>query len=537
MTAADATPAVAHDAGAVARGAGTASGVGEVVLRATGVGKSFFGVSVLSGLDLDLRRGEVHGLVGENGAGKSTFMKILAGVHAPDEGTVEFEGRAVAYAHPRQAMDAGLVTVFQEFTLLPERTVAQNVFLGREPRVRGFVDRAGMLARTTALLDDLGVGFIDPAARVGSLTVAEQQIVEIVKALSFDARVISMDEPTAALSDHEVELLYAIVRRLTARGVAVLYVSHRLKEIFDLCDRITILKDGALVSTDLAADLTPDELVRRMVGRPIQSYFPGPLEGTELGDPLLELDGCGNAFVDGVDLTLRAGEIVGVAGLQGSGRTELVEGIFGIQPFARGTMRLGGRARRLSHPRHAVRAGLALVTEDRKAQGLALGQSVIDNALLVVRSVFAGRTRTARRDIPGVLRTLEISSRGLDQEVRFLSGGNQQKVVLAKWLVTDPRIVLFDEPTRGIDVGAKVAVYRLMRQLAAEGKAVVMVSSELPEVIGMSDRILVMRDGELAAELPAGAAEHEVLAAATGARESAHDVVSDPRVSATEGER
>jgi ribose transport system ATP-binding protein len=247
----------------------------DVLLRARGIGKAFFGVHVLSGIDLDLRRGEVHALVGENGAGKSTFMKILAGVHAADTGTVEFEGREVAYAHPRQAMDAGLVTVFQEFTLLPERTVAQNVFLGREPRRAGFVDRAAMASRTRALLDELGVGFIDPAARVGSLTVAEQQIVEIVKALSFDARVISMDEPTAALSDHEVALLYAIVRRLTARGVAVLYVSHRLKEIFELCDRITILKDGRLVSTDDTADLTPDELVRRMVGRPIQSYFPG----------------------------------------------------------------------------------------------------------------------------------------------------------------------------------------------------------------------------------------------------------------------
>lgn len=513
------------------------AGTDDVVLRARGIGKSFFGVRVLSGIDFDVRRGEVHGLVGENGAGKSTLMKILAGVHAADAGSVEFEGESVAFAHPRQAMDAGLVTVFQEFNLLPERTVAQNVYLGREPRRGGFVDRAGMTARTRALLDELGVGFIDPGARVGSLTVAEQQIVEIVKALSFDARVISMDEPTAALSDHEVELLYAIVRRLTARGVAVVYVSHRLKEIFELCDRITILKDGALVSTDPAAGLTPDELVRRMVGRPIQSYFPGSIEGTVPGEALLELEGCGNGFVDGVDLTLRAGEIVGVAGLQGSGRTELVEGVFGIQPFRRGTMRVGGRTVRLTHAREAVRAGLALVTEDRKAQGLALGQSVMDNALLVVRSVFAGRTRAARRDIPGILSTLEVSSRGVDQEVRFLSGGNQQKVVLAKWLVTDPRIVLVDEPTRGIDVGAKIAVYQLMRQLAAEGKAVLMVSSELPEIIGMSDRILVMRDGELAAELPAGAAEHEVLAAATGSSEGPGDVVADPRETGTEEER
>lgn len=509
----------------------------DVVLRATGIGKSFFGVRVLTGIDISVRRGEVHGLVGENGAGKSTLMKILAGVHPADEGTVEFEGGQVQFTHPLQAMNAGLVTVFQEFNLLPERTVAQNVFLGREPRKAGFIDKRGMIRRTQSLLEDLGVTFIDPTARVGSLSVAEQQIVEIVKALSFDARVISMDEPTAALSDPEVELLYAIIRRLTARGVAVIYVSHRLKEIFDLCDSITILKDGTLVSTDAANDLTPAELVRRMVGRPIQSFFPGPIEGTQRGAARVELEACGNDFVEGVDLTLHAGEIVGVAGLQGSGRTELVEAIFGVHGFTRGQMRLDGRPVRFTSARAAVKAGLALVTEDRKAQGLALSQSVLDNSLLVIRSVFAGRTRAARKEVPGILSSLEITTGALEREVRFLSGGNQQKVVLAKWLATGPQVVLFDEPTRGIDVGAKIAVYDLMRQLAAEGKAVLMVSSELPEVIGMSDRIIVMRDGELAAELPAGAAEHEVLAAATGSHETADDVVEDPRIADEGGTR
>lgn len=487
------------------------------VLSVHGVGKSFFGVRVLGDIDFDVRSGEVHGLVGENGAGKSTLMKIIAGVQPADEGSIEYRGEEVRFAHPRQAMDAGIVTVFQEFTLLPERTVAQNVYLGREPRRFGFVDQRAMIDRTGDLLADLGVSFIDPRARVSSLTVAEQQIVEIVKALSFDARVISMDEPTAALSDREVELLYAIIHRLTARGVAVIYVSHRLKEIFDLCDRITILKDGTRVSTDDRGALTPDELVRRMVGRPIRSYFPERPEGSEPGAPRLELSDCGNDFVDGVSLSLRAGEIVGIAGLQGSGRTELVEGVFGIQAFTRGTMRIDGAEVRVRTARAAVRAGLALVSEDRKAQGLALGQSVLDNALLVIRGVFATRTGAASRRVPGILSSLEVSSRGVDQEARYLSGGNQQKVVLAKWLLTEPSIVLFDEPTRGIDVGAKYAVYQLMRALAAEGRSVLMVSSELPEVIGMSDRILVMRDGELVAELAAGAAEHDVLAAATGA--------------------
>ena len=489
----------------------------EPVLSASGIRKSFFGVEVLKGVDFDVRPGEVHGLVGENGAGKSTLMKIIAGVQPADQGSIRYLGEEVHHAHPRQAMDAGIVTVFQEFTLLPERTVAQNVYLGREPRRAGFIDRGAMNSRTAQLLADLGVAFIDPRARVASLTVAEQQIVEIVKALSFDARVISMDEPTAALSDREVELLYAIIRRLTSRGVAVIYVSHRLKEIFDLCDRVTILKDGALVSTDEKSALTTDELVRRMVGRSIQSYFPDAVAGTDVGPARLELEDCGNAFVDGVSLTLRAGEIVGIAGLQGSGRTELVEGVFGIQGFTRGTMRIDGSPTRITSARRAVRAGLALVSEDRKAQGLTLGQAVLNNVLLGVRSVFSGRTASSRREAPGVLNSLEIGSRGLDQEVRFLSGGNQQKVVLAKWLLTQPQIVLFDEPTRGIDVGAKYAVYQLMRELAAQGKAVLMVSSELPEVIGMSDRILVMHDGELVAELPPGSAEHEILSAATGA--------------------
>jgi ribose transport system ATP-binding protein len=486
------------------------------VLVASGLEKSFFGVPVLRGVGLTLRPGEVHGLVGENGAGKSTFMKILAGVYERDAGTVTLAGDEVDFHHPVEAARAGLATVFQEFNLLPERTVAENVFLGREPRTRGVVDRRGMVRRTRELLTDLGIESIEADAPVRTLTVAEQQIVEIVKALSTDARVIQMDEPTAALADHEVELLYAIIHRLQERGVAVLYVSHRLKEVFDLCETITVLKDGALVSTGPAAELDTDELVRRMVGRPIEAYFPEAEPGTEVGEPRLELHGAGNAYVDDVRLEVRAGEIVGVAGLQGSGRTELVEAIFGIAPFTRGTMRLDGEQVRLTHARQAVRRGLALITEDRKAQGLALNQSILDNALLVIRSVFARRTRETRRELPGVFTSLEVVSRGADQEVQYLSGGNQQKVVLAKWLATKPRVVLLDEPTRGIDVGAKVAVYRLMRRLAKEGVAILMISSELPEVIGMSDRILVMHDGRASAELPARSDEATILSAATG---------------------
>jgi ABC-type sugar transport system ATPase subunit len=479
------------------------------------------GHTVLEDVDLELRAGQVLGLVGENGAGKSTLMKILAGVHSPDTGTVELGGEQVSFSHPVQAQQAGISTVFQEFNLLPERSVAENIYLGREPRRRGLVDVAQMQRDTEELLTGLGVTGLRAGQRVRSLSVAEQQIVEIAKAVSYDARIISMDEPTAALAEHEVELLYAIIVNLTARGVAILYVSHRLKEIFRLCDTVTVLKDGRQVTTQPASTLDDNELVRLMVGRSISSFFPSAVEGTVVGEPALELRDAGNGYVDGIDLTLRAGEVVGIAGLQGSGRTELFEAVFGVRPFTRGTMSIAGKEVRPRSPRSAIRAGLAMVTEDRKATGLALNQTILDNTLGVVRAVFPRRTAQARREVPGLLSSLEVSARASDQEVQFLSGGNQQKVVLARWLTTNPRVVLMDEPTRGIDVGAKHSIYELMRALAADGVAVLMVSSELPEVIGMSDRILVMRDGRLAGELPAGSTEEAVLQVATGVTEAA----------------
>jgi ABC-type sugar transport system ATPase subunit len=495
------------------------------VLTVRGLTKSFVGNLVLQDADLELLPGQVLGLVGENGAGKSTLMKILAGVHQADEGTVEIGGEQVSFSHPVQAQQAGLSTVFQEFNLLPERSVAENIWLGREPRRRGLVDTRAMNAATDELLTGLGITGLRATRRVRSLSVAEQQVVEIAKAVSFDARIIQMDEPTAALADHEVELLYTIIRRLTGRGVAIIYVSHRLKEIFDLCDTITVLKDGVQVATRPADELDEAALVRLMVGRSMASFFPDALEGTEVGTPRLELRNAGNGYVDGVDLTLHGGEIVGVAGLQGSGRTELLEGIFGVTPFTRGTLALDGAEVAVRTPRQAIRRGLALITEDRKATGLALHQSILDNALGVVRAVFPGRTGAARGAVPGTLSTLAVSARSLAQEAQFLSGGNQQKVVLARWLAANPAVVLMDEPTRGIDVGAKHAIYEVMRSLAADGMAVLMVSSELPEVIGMSDRIVVMKDGRVAGELPGGASEEDVLTMATGAS-SADQVAS-----------
>ncbi|MFY9633947.1 MAG: sugar ABC transporter ATP-binding protein [Cellulosimicrobium cellulans] len=511
------------------------------LLEVRGLTKSFFGIPVLENAHLTLHRSQVHGLVGENGAGKSTLMKVLAGVYQPDAGTVLLDGREVSFSHPTKAHEAGLSSVFQEFNLLPDRTVAENIFLGREPRRGVLVNKALMNVQTAELLQSLGITTIRPTAQVRSLTVAEQQIVEIAKAVSYDARIVAMDEPTAALAGAEVELLYQIVSRLRDRGTAILYVSHRLRELFDLCDVITVLKDGRVVSTAPASELDDAGLVRLMVGRPISAFFPEKLplpDGDSKGRnvevrnvvganvpvrPILELLGAGNGQLDGISFSVRPGEIVGLAGLQGSGRTELLHAIFGAAPFHRGTMKVEGRELLPKSPGEGVRARMALITEDRKAEGLSLNQSILDNALTVIRSVFPRRTRTVKTEVPGVFSSLEVVARDLDQEVQYLSGGNQQKVVLAKWLAIRPSLVLLDEPTRGIDVGAKVAVYRLMRKLAAEGKAILMVSSELPEVIGMSDRILVMRDGRLAGELPAGTSEEAVLQLATGARIASGD--------------
>ncbi|MEU4383757.1 sugar ABC transporter ATP-binding protein [Promicromonospora sp. NPDC023805] len=503
------------------------------VLRLSGIGKEFFGTSVLREIDLTLHPGQVHALVGENGAGKSTVMKIVAGVHRPSAGTIELDGSPVSFPTPLDAQRAGVATVFQEFNLLPDRSVAENVYLGREPIRRGIfggmVDRRRLHADTTRLLDDLGLTSIASWNRVGSLSVAQQQVVEIVKAVSYDARIISMDEPTAALADQEVALLYDLVWRLRDRGVAILYVSHRLQEIYDLADTITVLKDGNHMLTAPAAEVGPDRLVRIMVGRDFAGFFPdkpagsvsgeGPGEGP--GEVRLALAGSGNTMVDGVDLEVRAGEIVALAGLQGSGRTEVAHGVFGIAPFTRGRMTVDGRPAHVRTPRQGVRHRLALVSEDRKSEGLALGQSVLANARLVLDAVLPGASDRRARRITGVLRSLAVPASTVeaaqDTEVQYLSGGNQQKVVLAKWLVTEPRVIVLDEPTRGIDVGAKRAVYDLMRTLTADGTAVLLISSELPEVVAMADRILVLRDGQIAGELPGGSDEETIMALATGA--------------------
>jgi ABC-type sugar transport system ATPase subunit len=497
---------------------------GAPMLEMRGIAKSFVGVEVLHGVDLDLNAGEVHAIVGENGAGKSTLMKILAGVYPPDRGTIRIDGAEVSFTHPHAAQAAGVGIVYQEFNLLPDRNVAENVFVGREPVRRGVVDRRAMERATAALLDEVGETSFGPRTPVRDLSVAQQQVVEIIKARSLDARILVLDEPTAALAESEVELLFTLVRRLQERGIGVLYISHRLREVFALAQRITVLKDGGLVQTLATSETDSRGLVRLMVGRELDGYFPPRGTPDELGAVRLETKGLSTALLRDVSIRVRAGEIVGLAGLVGSGRTELARAIFGADPVTEGTVEVDGKPVRFKTPRAAIRAGLGFITEDRKLEGLALAQSIADNMLLAVRTVIPARKR---RSTPGLMSVKELAeatelrARGPEQEVRFLSGGNQQKVVLAKWLVTQPQILIFDEPTRGIDVGAKAGIHDLIRKLAREGVAVLMISSELPELIGMSDRILVMHEGRLAGELPAGASEPEIMELATGYVEAA----------------
>ncbi len=501
----------------------TAEAARAPLLEMRGIEKSFLGVNVLHGVDLDLRAGEVHALVGENGAGKSTLMKVLAGVHPPDAGTIRIDGEEQTFHHPSQAQAAGVGIIYQEFNLLPHRSVAENVFVGREPARRGLVDRRKMEKDTDTLLHDLAEVSFGPRSLVGRLSVAQQQMVEIVKALSLDARILVMDEPTAALAESEAELLGATIRRLQERGIGVLYVSHRLREVFALADRVTVLKDGARVGTAPAAELDNRKLVSMMVGRDLDHYFPSRNETPAEGDVRLRIAGGGSLKLKDIDLEVHAGEIVGLAGLQGSGRTALARAIFGSDPFTRGTLEIDGKPTTIGSPRQAIRTGLGFITEDRKAEGLALAQDVRDNTLLALRGMMTGRQRRADGGIASVeelTQSTDLRARSLEQEVRFLSGGNQQKVVLGKWLATRPKVVIFDEPTRGIDVGAKAGIHDLMRGLAKDGVAILMISSELPELIGMSDRILVMRDGRITGELPAGAGEEDIMHLATGGHET-----------------
>ncbi|HYF55683.1 MAG TPA: sugar ABC transporter ATP-binding protein [Salinarimonas sp.] len=475
------------------------------LLRLQGVTKAFGGVQALRGVSFDLRPGEVHALVGENGAGKSTLLKIVTGALRPDAGAIEVGGTAVETHDPGLARARGIAAIYQQPALFPDLTVAENVALGLEAggpwrRVR-WSERT---ARARALLARIGAD-IDPETTAGQLTLPEQQLVEIARALGRDARILLLDEPTAALPETEARALFRVVDELRRQGVGLVYVSHRLEELFALADRVTVLRDGASVATRPMRELDRAELIRLMVGREVSAVYP-PAAGPA-GDVLLELEnvGCRASGVRGVSLQVRRGEILGVAGLVGAGRTELARILFGLTPADEGVLRLEGAPIVLRSPADAAARGIAYVPEDRRRHGAVLEMSVAANASLALlrslsRAGFLDREREARMAEEAV-RALSVRTPSIDAAVGTLSGGNQQKVVLARWLATAPKVLVLDEPTQGIDVGAKAEIHRLMRELAGKGMAVVMISSELPEVLGMSDRVAVLRRGTLAGVL------------------------------------
>ena len=484
--------------------------------------KTFGAVVALRSGTLALDNGSIHALVGENGAGKSTLVKIIAGLYQPDSGDFLLNGEPVSFSSTAQAKAAGIAVIYQEPTLFPDLTVTENIFMGRQPlRSFGRIDRKAMHAEALALFERLGVR-INPDRPARGLSIADQQIIEIAKAISLDARVLIMDEPTAALSGVEVDRLFAVARSLRDEGRALLFISHRFDEVFALCDVVTVMRDGSYIATEKIADTDVDTIVRQMVGRDVADLF--PKQEATIGDVVLDVRGLTSAGIfDDISFQVRRGEIVGLAGLVGAGRSEVARAVFGVDGYDSGTVTLAGSRVPGHNPSAAMGAGLALVPEDRRKEGLVIGASVAENLTIAIRQRLsaAGLFITGRRENVASrvwASRLEVKSSALDAEVGTFSGGNQQKVVLAKWLATEPKVLIVDEPTRGIDIGTKAEVHRLLSQLAGEGMGILMISSELPEVLGMADRVLVMREGRITAAIERKDATAEsVMRAATGA--------------------
>lgn len=494
----------------------------EYILEMMGVTKSFPGIKALDEVDFRIRSGEVHALIGENGAGKSTLVKVLTGVHSADAGSILLRGEEVAFRSPHDSRDAGIAVIHQEATMFPELSITENIFMGhqlRRPRL-GRLDWPAMHDHTEELLGRLELS-ISPKTRVKDLSVAQRHMVEIAKALSFDAQIVIMDEPTSALSLKEVEDLYRIVENLRASGKAVVFISHKFDEIFRIADSYTVLRDGKYVGEGSISDVDVDTLVKMMVGRSLDRFF--PKVHVEIGEPILEVEGLtqDGVFRD-ISFTLRRGEILGFFGLVGAGRSEVMRALFGIDPFTSGSVRIRGKQVSINTPRDAMQAGLAYVPEDRQQQGAVTTMTIRENITLPILdkvSRLGFHQRAQEREVSDRYGSrLNVKAASWEQLTESLSGGNQQKVVLAKWLATDPEILLLDEPTKGIDVGTKAAVHEFMGELVSRGLAVVLISSELPEVMGMADRLIVMHEGRISASLDvASTTAEEIMKGAVGA--------------------
>ena len=489
----------------------------EYILEMRDVVKTFPGVRALDGAQLCVRPGSVHALMGENGAGKSTLMKCLFGIYQKDSGSIRLGGREVVFKNPADAMEHGVAMVHQELNQALRRSVADNIWLGRYPVRAGLVREKYMRERTRELFEDLGVE-VDPAAVIGRLSVAQRQMVEIAKAVSYNARVLVLDEPTSSLSDREVAHLFRIIRRLRERGCGIIYISHKMDEILTISDEVTVMRDGKYISTDKAADLTTEAIIKRMVGRELTNLYPE--HNRECGEVLMRVEGlCGKGLHD-VSFAVHRGEVVGLGGLVGAGRTEILETLFGMRRMDAGSVTLAGKRLDVRRPADAIAAGLALLTEERRATGIFGGLSLSDNACVARYRHYRGvlgllRTHRMQKDTDRIISDLRVKAPGHRTPIKLLSGGNQQKVILGRWLLTDPDVLLLDEPCRGVDVGAKSEIYALIDRMASEGKGIVMVSSEMPELMGVCDRILVVSGGRIAGELEREAfSEQEIMAMA-----------------------
>jgi len=491
----------------------------EPILRVAHISKAFGGVRALVDASLDLYPGEIHALLGENGAGKSTLLKALAGVHQIDSGEITLNGKEFIQGSTRMAIEQGVAVIYQEPNLFPDLTLAENVFIGRQPIKGKFVDWEKMQSESKKLFDGLGIP-LNPLSKARGLSIADQQIVEIAKALSTNAQVIVMDEPTAALSAKEVERLFEVARRLKAQNQAVVFVSHRLDEVFELCQRMTVMRDGSTVGSKMVADSSEAEVIQMMVGREVSELF--PKIDVETGGTVLTVSNLGaSGNFEGISFELKAGEILGIAGLVGSGRSEIMRAIFGVDGYDHGTIQLLGKSVPKKNPAKSMAMGMALVPEDRRQQGLFMPTSIARNAsITVLKRLSKGLVLSRKKEEQTAITwggVLQLKFARIADSVDKLSGGNQQKVVLAKWLATNPTLLIVDEPTRGIDVGTKSEVHRLLSQKAKDGMAILMVSSELPEVLGMSDRVIVMRQGRMVAHFERSeATPSAVIAAATG---------------------